>query len=226
MYCYLWSLCRDFSSSYSYYYCVIYSALWFERMRRVHVRSLEIVRIAHVYFKNIRDMYTQKLFGFLDNGCFGEGNISYLPFEIYSSYSHSSLVMNTRNPAFPRDSIPCFPISLTLSFRGTLATLTFFFFWRVILLDVANLWCFTTWSLDLLTRRSTYSPAFFWRCGAKNVVFLSPLLSLLSPFLQPAGSCFLACISHKSESHVSLKLWWYIYQTHIPRPSVLNVFPL
>ena len=85
MYCYLWSLCRDFSSSYSYYYCVIYSALWFERMRRVHVRSLEIVRIAHVYFKNIRDMYTQKLFGFLDNGCFGEGNISYLPFEIYSS---------------------------------------------------------------------------------------------------------------------------------------------
>ena len=160
-------------------------------MRRVHVRSLEIVRIAHVYFKNIRDMYTQKLFGFLDNGCFGEGNISYLPFEIYSSYSHSSLVMTTRNPAFPRDSIPCFPISLTLSFRGTLATLTFFFFWRVILLDVANLWCFTTWSLDLLTRRSTYSPAFFWRCGAKNVVFLSPLLSLLSPFLQPAGSCFL-----------------------------------
>jgi hypothetical protein len=54
---------------------------------------------------------------------------------------------------------------------------------------------------------------------------LLPLITFLC-FLHPSGSCFLACTFHRSKTHASLKLWWCIKQTDIPRSFVLNVFPL
>ena len=62
------------------------------------------------------------------------------------------------------------------------------------------------------------------------LISLYPLFPSLSYHLSLSPSffwfMFLACTLHRSKSHAPLKLWWYIYQTHTPRSSVLHVFPL
>ena len=81
------------------------------------------------------------------------------------------------------------------------------------------------------TDRFTYFPAFFWRCGAKKWCLISvyhsflPLITFLF-FLRSSGSCFLHVL-FIGLNHMHL---WNcgdkIYQTKLPRSSVLHVFPL
>jgi hypothetical protein len=130
-----------------------------------------------------------------------------------SQENHSSLFINTRIPAFSSVSIPCFLISLAFSFRGTLSTLTFFF-WRV-----EKVWCLTTWFHDLLAcsllkdRSIHLFSCVFLKLWCKKMVSYICLslfppsyhLSFLPSFIR---FLFLACTFHRSKSHASLKLWW------------------